>query len=358
MAMLLYFVVVIVSVFSVLLEMDVLVEPAQKIERASITQMMTRPAPPPAQAKAAPLRHKPEGGKLAAQQPVNPVNTAATPQPVKAAATPATPATAALATAPAAATTVNAMASNNRAAANGSLTAPAKPIVADMNAAEVKAADKPVALAVQALDKPASERCDVIACASAYHSFRESDCTYLPSSGPRRLCTKGTPPEAAAAAAKADVATTASEPTTAADKPVEPQAADKAPDAAVQAPAKPAVSNRCDIDACSRAYHTFNPADCTFALRIGVRRLCTKGTPPAAAAAKAEETLKTADAAKPTEAAKATDAAKPTEPPKASDVHAAALCNVRACAEHYISFDARACTYQPSVGPRRLCTRN
>jgi hypothetical protein len=30
--------------------------------------------------------------------------------------------------------------------------------------------------------------CDVRGCASAYHSFRESDCTYQPFSGPRRVC--------------------------------------------------------------------------------------------------------------------------------------------------------------------------
>jgi hypothetical protein len=37
--------------------------------------------------------------------------------------------------------------------------------------------------------------CDVTACAAAYHSFTESDCTYMPSAGVRRLCTKGTPPQ-------------------------------------------------------------------------------------------------------------------------------------------------------------------
>jgi BA14K-like protein len=37
--------------------------------------------------------------------------------------------------------------------------------------------------------------CDVTACTEAYHSFRASDCTYMPSAGMRRLCTKGTPPQ-------------------------------------------------------------------------------------------------------------------------------------------------------------------
>ena len=37
--------------------------------------------------------------------------------------------------------------------------------------------------------------CDVTACAAAYHSFTASDCTYMPSAGVRRLCTKGRPPQ-------------------------------------------------------------------------------------------------------------------------------------------------------------------
>jgi hypothetical protein len=36
--------------------------------------------------------------------------------------------------------------------------------------------------------------CDVAACAAAYRTFQASDCTYMPSRGVRRLCTKGRPP--------------------------------------------------------------------------------------------------------------------------------------------------------------------
>jgi hypothetical protein len=43
-----------------------------------------------------------------------------------------------------------------------------------------------------AVETPAVH-CDVDACAAAYRSFRASDCSYMPSSGARRLCTKGTP---------------------------------------------------------------------------------------------------------------------------------------------------------------------
>jgi hypothetical protein len=37
--------------------------------------------------------------------------------------------------------------------------------------------------------------CDVTACAAAYRTFTASDCTYVPSFGVRKLCTKGTPPQ-------------------------------------------------------------------------------------------------------------------------------------------------------------------
>lgn len=38
------------------------------------------------------------------------------------------------------------------------------------------------------LNPRAANSCDVTACASAYRSFRESDCSYQPFDGPRRLC--------------------------------------------------------------------------------------------------------------------------------------------------------------------------
>ena len=37
--------------------------------------------------------------------------------------------------------------------------------------------------------------CDIAACTAAYRTFRASDCTYNPSAGVRRLCTKGKPPQ-------------------------------------------------------------------------------------------------------------------------------------------------------------------
>jgi len=38
-------------------------------------------------------------------------------------------------------------------------------------------------------------KCDIAACAAAYRTFTASDCTYMPSFGVRKLCTKGTPPQ-------------------------------------------------------------------------------------------------------------------------------------------------------------------
>jgi hypothetical protein len=38
-------------------------------------------------------------------------------------------------------------------------------------------------------------KCDIAACAAAYRTFTASDCTYVPSFGVRKLCTKGTPPQ-------------------------------------------------------------------------------------------------------------------------------------------------------------------
>lgn len=43
------------------------------------------------------------------------------------------------------------------------------------------------ALEPEAVESP---MCDVQACASAYRSFRASDCSFQPFDGPRRLCTR------------------------------------------------------------------------------------------------------------------------------------------------------------------------
>lgn len=65
---------------------------------------------------------------------------------------------------------------------------PAPLIVTPLSTAEGDAVAQKPAVAPQPL-------CDVAACTAAYHSFRASDCTYMPTAGVRRLCTKGKPPQ-------------------------------------------------------------------------------------------------------------------------------------------------------------------
>jgi hypothetical protein len=132
----------------------------------------------------------------------------------------------------------------------------------------------------------------------------------------------------AAAPAPQAVAKTSAEPE------VTPQAAPSADQAnatpgtevAAPAPAPPA----CDIAACERAYHTFTASDCTYQPSHGDRRLCTKGKPPRKAA--------TADDAR-------------------AQAALSQACNVARCEAAYRSFDPSDCTYQPSYGPRRLCSK-
>jgi hypothetical protein len=49
-----------------------------------------------------------------------------------------------------------------------------------------------------------------------------------------------------------------------------------APNASDTVNANQRASNKCDIDACKKAYFTFNSADCTYQPLEGPRRLCTK----------------------------------------------------------------------------------
>jgi hypothetical protein len=130
-------------------------------------------------------------------------------------------------------------------------TAPAKPVdAANAAAPSAEAAatpaptDMPPAPIVAAT--PAPPACDIEACTRAYRSFRVSDCTYQPNYGPRRLCTKGTPPAKPTAAA---------------------------PPLGAEAQAR--VSS-CNFAACTAAYRTFDPTDCTYQPTEGPRRLCAK----------------------------------------------------------------------------------
>jgi hypothetical protein len=118
---------------------------------------------------------------------------------------------------------------------------------------------------------------------------------------------------------------------------VEPQIGVAAPaptaPAAAAAPAQP----QCDIAACSAAYRSFRASDCTWQPFDGPRRFCDKGQPPQAAAS--PTTPGSVAASEPT-----ADQAAPK-------------CNVEACKQAYFTFNPADCTYQPSNGPRRLCTK-
>jgi BA14K-like protein len=115
---------------------------------------------------------------------------------------------------------------------------------------------------VQTLPPP-KPLCDVAACAAAYRSFRESDCTFNPSFGPRQLCTKGVVPKDAASAAPASL-----------DAPASIMQAE--PGAKTNTAPAAAPNVKCSISACAAAYHTFTESDCTFMASGGQRKVCTK----------------------------------------------------------------------------------
>jgi hypothetical protein len=92
---------------------------------------------------------------------------------------------------------------------------------------------------------PPAPRCDVSACETAYRSFRVSDCTWQPFDGPRRFCDKGTPPKTNHSAAEIASAAQARAPS-------------------------------CNVQACARAYQSFDAGDCTYQPYQGPRQFCQK----------------------------------------------------------------------------------
>lgn len=192
-----YLVVFVVTVFSVGLEWHWLVEPPAPARHA--TRAVNESA-----VQTAPARPSPENG-IAIQRPAYPANPAGT--------------------AP--------VAKQNQKL--GAAPATGSPSVAGADQPQGAQQDSAGAQGARA-----APQCDVSACASAYHTFRASDCTYQPFDGPRRLCTKGAPAQAAA-----------------------------------DARAESAVP-RCHIRSCAEAYSSFNPGDCTYQPLDGPRRLCEK----------------------------------------------------------------------------------
>jgi membrane peptidoglycan carboxypeptidase len=96
----------------------------------------------------------------------------------------------------------------------------------------------------------AAGACDPQACAGVYRSFHAADCTYQPySGGPRRLCELGARHATASATAAPQTTGTASS----------------------------TMQAQCHVDACSRIYSSFDPADCTYQpYGGGPRQLCAR----------------------------------------------------------------------------------
>jgi hypothetical protein len=70
------------------------------------------------------------------------------------------------------------------------LAAPVSPAAPAAPATRATAGAAAQAAAPGAATPEPEARCNVDACTAAYRSFTRSDCTYQPSNGPRRLCTK------------------------------------------------------------------------------------------------------------------------------------------------------------------------
>jgi hypothetical protein len=109
-------------------------------------------------------------------------------------------------------------------------------------APETTAAAPIDALKAEATEATPAPLCDIAACERAYHTFTASDCTYKPSYGPRRLCTKGTPPRPSAQLASTEAS----------------------------------ARSGCNVSACESAYQSFDAATCTYQPNWGPRRLCVK----------------------------------------------------------------------------------
>ena len=103
--------------------------------------------------------------------------------------------------------------------------------------------------ATQGSSQPSASACDVAACSSFYHSFRQSDCTYQPfDGGPRQVCTKGGR-----------------------------QFAHSQPSSETASSLGATKHGQCNVALCSQHYSSFNPSDCTYQpLDGGPRQLCEK----------------------------------------------------------------------------------
>jgi penicillin-binding protein 1A len=130
-----------------------------------------------------------------------------------------------------------------------------------------------------------------------------------------------------------------------------------------------AAGARCNIPVCERYYRSFRAADCTYQPEEGgSRRFCDRGGEATAGVSGGGGPTPTPSTLNPDNGG---TPARPGQPPAAGQntnsqetAHAApapgaasAQCNASVC-QHYSSFRASDCTYQPyGGGPRRLCDR-
>ena len=128
-------------------------------------------------------------------------------------------------------------------------------------------------------EAPAS--CEYAACSQMYRSFRESDCSYQPFSGPRRYCTLT---EGAAGTAPAERPREARIKALAA--PAEKPPASQIKKARIMQDGTIVITEdsafegdglaTCNYRACARMYRSFRPSDCTYQPFGGRRALCTR----------------------------------------------------------------------------------
>ncbi|MCB1491896.1 MAG: BA14K family protein [Rhodobiaceae bacterium] len=114
-----------------------------------------------------------------------------------------------------------------------------------------RATDKTVTASARVrvtVNAASSGQCNVEVCSQVYRSFRASDCTYQPNSGPRRLCTRTSAP---------------------------PQQQQRSTVQIIR-PRKNVEAPSCNVVACRLAYGTFRESDCTYRSFFGQRRVCRK----------------------------------------------------------------------------------
>jgi BA14K-like protein len=120
-----------------------------------------------------------------------------------------------------------------------------KPVASKVTALPAKAKVPQQASNERSPEHMRQSQCDYRGCASAYRSFRASDCTYQSYGGQRRLCEKGARPT--------DVRERASQVST------------------------QTRAQQCNLDVCAQFYRSFDPSDCTYQPNSGgARKTCDR----------------------------------------------------------------------------------